>query len=224
MTLIANQQNANGVTPLMKACENGDSIALLYIEQEGIDLNLQNNLGWTALMFACYYGREKIAMRLIEKGVDLDLQNNDGWTAFMFACIESLDSVALMLIGMGCDVNLKTNKGETALDLTQEKNDVIIDALVDAMTEKSLCETFTIGMDIIIEENEDDEVNLIEETIKEEKVNINKTQLTLKEMEHGFQRIYNKLKWEKYKKRFLVILVFFLALLLFHKKTKKSNI
>ncbi|XP_065826102.1 death-associated protein kinase 1-like isoform X2 [Oscarella lobularis] len=111
-----NEQNNDGWTSLMMACQEGhlDTVQLLVSKQ--CDINIRNKDGWTALHAASCKGQTAVTEYLIDHcGVNADEQNNDGWTSLMMACQEGhLDTVQL-LVSKQCDINIRKKNSGTAL-------------------------------------------------------------------------------------------------------------
>jgi ankyrin repeat protein len=59
-----------GVTPLMIAAKEGDSISVELSISEGYDLDEQSAYGWTAMMFASWQGHDNVVRLLVEAGAD----------------------------------------------------------------------------------------------------------------------------------------------------------
>lgn len=64
-----------GVTALMIAAKEGDSITAERIISEGYDLNEQSAYGWTAMMFASWQGHEDVVRLLVEAGADANIMS-----------------------------------------------------------------------------------------------------------------------------------------------------
>ncbi|AKS44827.1 Ankyrin repeat-containing protein [Octadecabacter temperatus] len=62
-----------GVTPLMIASHEGNSLSVERLISAGEDLDEISAYGWTALMFASMQGNEDVVHLLVDAGADLDI-------------------------------------------------------------------------------------------------------------------------------------------------------
>lgn len=82
-----NLADKNGVTLLMKACENGNDWEINNLLKAGADVNLKDNEGWTALMYAVRYQQNiSIVNSLIQYGANVKEKNIYNLTPLMLAC------------------------------------------------------------------------------------------------------------------------------------------
>lgn len=81
-----NSREANGWTPTMLACENGNSHALHLLLDHGVNIDAQNDHGATALMIACARGHDKCVALLVDAGANVNTRYKQGGTALMWAC------------------------------------------------------------------------------------------------------------------------------------------
>lgn len=96
---------------------HGQLRELLYLLEEGIDVNVKTDLGETALMRAADFGKTENVNLLIESGA-YDLSDNEGRTALIHASIGTLANPETVntLIDAGSYVMHKDKSGRTALD------------------------------------------------------------------------------------------------------------
>ncbi len=105
-------------------CQDNHSNLLFLIEQ-GVDINIQGNHGNTALIWACIHSVKEFASQLVELGANLNAQDASGYTALHAACISSdSDWLMKLLLGAGADFEIKNNYGETPLDIAIKRGHV----------------------------------------------------------------------------------------------------
>ena len=119
-----NAEDANGMTPLMKAAQTGDIIGVNKLFGHNIDVNAKNNNGETALICASKVGgrnnkyvTECIAALVKRPDIDLTIADNNGTTALMHLVdLHDIEGIRL-LMGSGKDVaiNAQNKSGFTAL-------------------------------------------------------------------------------------------------------------
>ncbi len=63
-----NQQNADGMTPLMLAAKSGFDEVVLALKEKGADVNIVDATGRKAVHYAALYGHGLIIILLIEGG------------------------------------------------------------------------------------------------------------------------------------------------------------
>ncbi len=111
-----NSRIANGMSPLMRAAQQGH---LAWVEQlidQGADVTLRNDDQNPALWFACFSNNVALVSRLIGAGADLDNQNVNGATCLIYAASTGKLDVLRTLVEAGADLSLETLDGFTALD------------------------------------------------------------------------------------------------------------
>ena len=137
-----NNQDAEGVTPLMAACRGNSSVEMMQLLLSlGARINLTDNSGKTALMYAAQYDKyEKVFTELIKAGALVNAKSNDGTTALMLACENAVvPRIVSLLIDAGADVNAKDYDGYCPLDYANSNSkcgDKIKDILVSAGAKK----------------------------------------------------------------------------------------
>ncbi len=118
-----NAEDANGMTPLMKAMQEGNIVDVeRLLNCEDIDVNATNNQGETALICASKVRRNEdltacIAELVKKPGIDLTIADNDGKTALMYLS-ESFNIEGIKLLmksGKNIAINAKDLMGNTAL-------------------------------------------------------------------------------------------------------------
>ncbi|XP_065826100.1 uncharacterized protein [Oscarella lobularis] len=111
-----NEQNDNGSTSLMMACQEGHLDTVQRLVSKQCDITIRKKNGWAALHVASFYGQTAVTKYLINHcGVNVNEQNDHGWTSLMMACQEGhLDTVQLF-VSKQCDINIRTKNGWTAL-------------------------------------------------------------------------------------------------------------
>lgn len=90
--LIAHGANVNwknmrrsGKTPLMAAAENGQARAVVWLVDNGADVNAVDEYGESALMKATARSDEPVVKVLLAKGADVDIRSKSGKTAVSIA-------------------------------------------------------------------------------------------------------------------------------------------
>ncbi len=100
--LLANHANfhavdAEGKTPLHKACESGEVAMVEVLIECHASALLLDNRGLPPLYLACEKGYEVIMIMLLNQGVPVDQENRFGWTALDVAC-ENGDMALIQLL------------------------------------------------------------------------------------------------------------------------------
>merc|ERR1711933_14188 len=83
---VLDAKDDEGVTALMKACEQGEGDVVQLLLTEGASLDLKDDEGWQALMWAALAGHLDICEALVkEYAVAIDYATEKGETALMKA-------------------------------------------------------------------------------------------------------------------------------------------
>ena len=102
-------------TPLIKAIEYGDSLAVQKLINQGADINESGGKGYTPLMYAIWSGKTENVKFLIDKGADINKCDKYGYTPLIWAARSVDYDIAKLLIDRGADVNAKNKEGYSAL-------------------------------------------------------------------------------------------------------------
>ena len=94
----SNSQDENGLTALMHAVKQGESLRQLS-NFPNIDANIQDNKGYTALMYAIQKGRIYIVIELYQLfDIDANIQDKNGYNALMHAVFKKQINLTKALI------------------------------------------------------------------------------------------------------------------------------
>ncbi|MEZ5286767.1 MAG: ankyrin repeat domain-containing protein [Vicinamibacterales bacterium] len=108
----ANQPDADGLTPLMKAAARGSAADVASLITDGADVNLATrDQRVTPLMFAAYFGHEAIVRALIDKGARLEVKDAQGAAAVDWAALGDHAELEPILSGPGAALNPFLNTG-----------------------------------------------------------------------------------------------------------------
>lgn len=112
-----NAAGPNGMTPLMRACRDGQEDRVRSLIVAGARLEARNSDGNTALWLACVGGAVAVIDALVAAGANLDNCNDNGATALMYAASAGKGEVVACLLRHGADTRPETPEGFSALDL-----------------------------------------------------------------------------------------------------------
>jgi len=112
-----NAAGPNGMTPLMRACRDGQEERVAALIAAGARLEARNADGNTALWLACVSGSTVVIETLVQAGADLDNINDNGATALMYSASAGKADVVACLLRHGADLRPETPEGFSALDL-----------------------------------------------------------------------------------------------------------
>ncbi|MDI4666503.1 ankyrin repeat domain-containing protein [Xanthobacter autotrophicus] len=107
----------NGMTPLMKASQEGLADVVGGLIAAGAALDARNGDGNTALWLACVGNHRHIIDVLVDAGIAIDSPNDNGATSLMYAASAGRAEVVEKLLARGADPRLETQDGFSALDL-----------------------------------------------------------------------------------------------------------
>jgi len=172
-----NNVNPFGDSPLNYAIYKGnvDIINILLDFGNRIFLNKLNSRGETSIITIIKSkifkdkDKERLIERLIEEGMDVNLVDRDGNSALMYAIYYGNLSLVKLLINNGASSNIKNNKNSTIINyIPIDNNKDILEYL------KSINNSIKMGKksDDIIEAIENNDINMIDQLIKEEGISI----------------------------------------------------
>jgi ankyrin repeat protein len=88
-------------TPLLKAADTGDTVAVQQLLQNGVNVNAAPNNGITALLVASQEGHADVVKLLLATRANVNAKTNDGRTALMIAKRFGYKNVEELLIRAG---------------------------------------------------------------------------------------------------------------------------
>ncbi len=107
------QEDADGITPLMRAAARGQLGELGGLLAKGTDVNARTTeQRVTALMFAAYFGHADAVKALLAKGARLDLKDAQGAAAVDWASLGGHPELEKPLTGPGATLNPFLNTGQ----------------------------------------------------------------------------------------------------------------
>ena len=125
-----NFETDNHITTLMLAASKGNKEMVLFLADNGANLDVRNEIGHSALAFAVIQNKPEIVKILIEHGAQI-ISDNDGISTVMMAIQFGRFEILKMLNPSERDVNLKADDGWTALYFSiRNENIEILDYLL----------------------------------------------------------------------------------------------
>jgi rhodanese-related sulfurtransferase len=109
-------QDAQGMTPLMRACYMGPPALVEELLSLGARVDVLNNDQSQALWLACVGDDPEIVGMIIKAGADLNHANVNGSTAMMYAASGGKTKALAKLLDAGADLDIQVD-GFTALDM-----------------------------------------------------------------------------------------------------------
>ena len=140
---VAADHNALRQTPLSKAAQNGDKVAIQQLlTKTDVDPNAATHSGWTALTFAASNGHTTVVRLLLQRcDVNRNARAQDGSTPLICSAWNGHGGVARLILDCGgVDADAKNEAGQTALwcaarnghyiviQLLLERNDVDVNS------------------------------------------------------------------------------------------------
>ncbi|MCG5235230.1 ankyrin repeat domain-containing protein [Xanthobacter oligotrophicus] len=107
----------NGMTPLMKASQEGLADVVGGLIAAGAVLDARNGDGNTALWLACVGNHPHVIDALVDAGITIDSLNDTGASSLMYAASAGKVEAVEKLLARGADPRLETQDGFCALDL-----------------------------------------------------------------------------------------------------------
>ena len=138
MNIDVNLKDAIGRTSLHIAAEKGNMDVVMFLIENGANVNVADVNGNTPLVFIINKaGNLKVIQRLLEKGARVNVQNRTGETALMYAAWHGHSTIVQLLLENRADVTLKNRQGRTALTLAESKgHQEVVEMLKAAMKMK----------------------------------------------------------------------------------------
>ena len=107
------QEDPDGITPLMRAVARGQLGEMNGLLAKGTDVNARTTeQRVTALMFAAYFGRADAVKALLARGARLDLKDAQGAAAVDWASLGGHPELEKSLTGPGATLNPFLNTGQ----------------------------------------------------------------------------------------------------------------
>ena len=98
------QVNLPEITPLMRACKEGDEPCVLALLEAGVDVDEASpGSCCTALHYAALSGDEACVRALIKEGANVNHPCNGGFTALFMACGNEYDQIVTALLDANAD-------------------------------------------------------------------------------------------------------------------------
>ena len=121
----------NGVdlSPVERACLQGDLDGLKKLIKEGSDIESADGQGIAPIFIAARLGRTDIVKLLLSRGVDANFAVNygvvahTGWTPLMFAVAGGNLDTTRAILSAGADTRLVNSSGNSALSMALGRND-----------------------------------------------------------------------------------------------------
>jgi ankyrin repeat protein len=111
-------EDADKLTPLMRASARGDVKAVTALLGKGADPNARSSdTNITPLMFAAYFGHSPVIKALVAKGARIELKDAFGAGAVDWAAVGGHDALESMLTGPSVSLNPFLNMGTLPLTL-----------------------------------------------------------------------------------------------------------
>jgi ankyrin repeat protein len=104
--------------------EEGNAEKILYLLENGQDINAKDGNGRTAVMAAAYNNQVSAVQILIEHGADINIQDDLLNTPFLYAGAEGLMDIVKITLEAGADQTITNRYGGNALIPASEKGHV----------------------------------------------------------------------------------------------------
>ncbi|VEL12892.1 unnamed protein product [Protopolystoma xenopodis] len=114
-------QDANGFTPYLWACANGQKAAVELLLYHGADPMLTGDNGENGLLLAASRGHYDVALYLLRAGIPVDVSDELCNTALMFATSANHIAIVSLLLEWGADLTLQNAEGWTAYDFAVKR-------------------------------------------------------------------------------------------------------
>ncbi|MBN1412400.1 MAG: ankyrin repeat domain-containing protein [Spirochaetales bacterium] len=111
----ADEKDAFGFTPVLKASANGQTFIVKLLLKKGANPRVLGPVGNTALMLAASGGYTETAAYLIEKGLKVNASNDEGDTPLILASFNCYLETGRLLLSKGADLEKLNSSGESCL-------------------------------------------------------------------------------------------------------------
>ena len=139
LPLDPNVNDADGMTPIVRAAANGRVPVARLLLEAGADTDLACEEGVTPLLMASVGGHVEAVRLLLEAGTDTDFSDNNGITALMGASAQGHVEAVRLLLEAGTQKDMASINGRTALMWASERGHAdIVRLLLDAGCDKDL--------------------------------------------------------------------------------------
>lgn len=119
---IVHRSDENGFTALHYAMSEDPNEAIIFIIDQGANVNAQNDEGHAPLHMAC---SPEIAKLLLDHGAEVDLQDNLGRTPLHCLAADGTEryEVIQFLLEAGANAALEDEGGETPVQISKSRQD-----------------------------------------------------------------------------------------------------
>jgi ankyrin repeat protein len=113
-----NQKDARGLTPLIIASRNGNTVAVQTLIRHGADPNLRGGVNdWPPLMHGIHKNRIDTVRVLLDSGADVNGRGRSGETALMMAAGYGYTPIVELLLDRGADTRAKMPDGANVFSI-----------------------------------------------------------------------------------------------------------
>lgn len=119
--------DAEGMTPLMAACEAGQEITTqILVNRTGVIMSRSWRHGNTALHYSILKNLVESSKLLVAAALNIDVENANGETPLLIACMQGSYPLVEFILEKGADVNTCRRDGHSPLSAACEAGDVSI--------------------------------------------------------------------------------------------------
>ncbi|MFC1564793.1 ankyrin repeat domain-containing protein [candidate division KSB1 bacterium] len=118
--LIASKDE-NRRTPLHMACRGVQKEIVVYLIENGADVNAKDVNDVTPLHSLSYRGLTDCMELLLKNGADIETKDADGFNPLFYAVYGGQKGAAEVLINNGADINIRNNHGLTLADIAKDR-------------------------------------------------------------------------------------------------------
>jgi ankyrin repeat protein len=123
--------NAAGVTPLMAAAFQGNTVVLRALLDRQVPLDPVDRVQKTAMVYAAGAGRSEAVGLLLDAGVKVDARYDAQLTALMWAAGMGQEQTVRLLLQRGANAALSDDRGKTALQMAREAGHAAVADLLE---------------------------------------------------------------------------------------------